>query len=82
MLGLYKTTDAGTTWTTAATSPNPLGGQGWYDNSITVHNTGPNIVVVADLIFMYPTNGGTTLTKKLTGQVFLQVIFLMQMFTG
>ncbi len=64
MLGLYKTTDAGTTWTTAATSPNPLGGQGWYDNSITVHNTDPNIVVVAGLDLYVSTNGGTTLTKK------------------
>lgn len=64
MLGLYRTTDGGTTWTTQATSPNPLGGQGWYDNSICVLPTDPNTVVVGGLDLYVSTNAGVTLTKK------------------
>lgn len=64
MLGLYKTTDGGSTWSTMATSPNPLGGQGWYDNAVTVHPTDPNTVVVGGLDIYVSTDGGTTLVKK------------------
>ncbi len=64
LLGLYRTTDGGTTWTLQASTPNYLGSQGWYDNAVTVNPTNPNIVVVGGLDLYVSTNGGTTLTQK------------------
>lgn len=64
LLGLYRTTDAGVTWTAQATTPNYLGTQGWYDNAVTVHATNPNIVVVAGLDLYVSTNGGSGLVQK------------------
>jgi photosystem II stability/assembly factor-like uncharacterized protein len=43
LLGMYKTTDAGDSWSRLANTPNYLGGQGWYDNSVIVHPSNPNI---------------------------------------
>ncbi len=64
LLGLYRTTDAGTTWTSMATTPNYLGSQGWYDNAVTVHPTNANLVVVAGLDLYVSTNGGSGLVQK------------------
>lgn len=64
LVGLYKTTDGGTTWTSQATSPNYLGSQGWYDNAVIVHPTDPNIVVVGGLDLYVSTTGGTGLVQK------------------
>ena len=64
LIGLYRTTDGGTTWTLQASSPNYLGTQGWYDNAVTVHSTDPNIVVVGGLDLYVSTTGGTGLVQK------------------
>jgi photosystem II stability/assembly factor-like uncharacterized protein len=64
LLGLYRTTDGGTTWTLQASSPNYLGSQGWYDNAVAIHPTNPNIVVVAGLDLYVSTTGGTGLVQK------------------
>ena len=64
LLGLYRTTNGGTTWTAQATTPNYLGSQGWYDNAVTVNTTDPNIVVVAGLDLYVSTTGGTGLVQK------------------
>jgi photosystem II stability/assembly factor-like uncharacterized protein len=64
LLALSRTTDGGTTWTTMATSPNPLGTQGWYDNAIVVKPSDPNSVLVGGLDIYLSTNSGTTLTQK------------------
>ena len=64
LLGLYRTTDGGTTWTLQASSPNYLGSQGWYDNAVIVHPTDPNIVVTGGLDLYVSTNGGVTLIQK------------------
>jgi photosystem II stability/assembly factor-like uncharacterized protein len=64
LLGLYRTTDAGTTWTLQASSPNYLGSQGWYDNAVTVNPTDPNIVIVGGLDLYVSTTGGTGLVQK------------------
>ncbi len=64
LLGLYRTTDGGTTWTLQASSPNYLGSQGWYDNAVTINPTNPNIVVVAGLDLYVSTTGGTGLVQK------------------
>jgi photosystem II stability/assembly factor-like uncharacterized protein len=41
--GMFKTTDAGDSWVKLESTPNYLGGQGWYDNCVAVHPTNPNI---------------------------------------
>ena len=61
--GLYKTTDGGTTWT-LINSTNYVSGQGWYDNTIAVHPTNPNLALCAGLDIYKSGNGGTTLTQK------------------
>ncbi len=63
LLGLYQTTDGGTTWTSQATSPNYLDGQGWYDNAVCVKPTDANTVIVGGLDIYRSTTGGTSLTK-------------------
>src|SRR5436190_1818192 len=46
LLGVYKTTDAGTTWTRLNTSQftSTWGTQLWYDNTIRVSPVDPNVV--------------------------------------
>lgn len=63
LVGLYRTTDDGNNWTAQATTPNYLGTQGWYDNSITVKPTDANVVIVGGLDVYISTTGGTALTK-------------------
>ncbi|MBM2840969.1 MAG: hypothetical protein HW412_1497 [Bacteroidetes bacterium] len=64
LLGLYRTTSAGATWTLQNSTTNYLGSQGWYDNAITVHSTNPDIVVVGGLDVYTSSNAGVTLTKR------------------
>lgn len=64
LLGLYKTTDGGANWTQQASSPNYLGGQGWYDNAVCVKTGDPNTVIAGGLDVYSSTNSGTTLTQK------------------
>jgi len=64
LLGLYKTTDGGTTWILQASTPNYLGSQGWYDNAVIVNPTNPDIVVVGGLDLYVSTTGGTGLVQK------------------
>jgi photosystem II stability/assembly factor-like uncharacterized protein len=64
LVGLYRTTDGGATWTQQASSPNYLGSQGWYDNAVTIHPTDPNIVVVGGLDLYVSTTGGTGLVQR------------------
>jgi len=67
--GLYRSADAGLTFTTRSTSPNILdwscngsgnGGQGWYDLSITADPVNPEIIFVGGVNVWKSTNGGTT----------------------
>ena len=68
LLGMYKTTDGGTTWSLLGATPNYLGGQGWYDNTVVVDPGDPN-VCLAGGVFPYDAshkgvirtlNGGTS----------------------
>ena len=36
LLGMYRTADGGVTWSQLTTTPEYLGGQGWYDNCLAV----------------------------------------------
>jgi photosystem II stability/assembly factor-like uncharacterized protein len=64
LLGLYRTTDGGATWTLQASSPNYLGSQGWYDNAVIVHPANPDLVVVGGIDLYVSTNGGSGLVQK------------------
>lgn len=69
--GVYRSTDAGQTWTLRASSPNLLGylstgsdegGQGWYDLAIAVHPQNAETVYVGGVNVWRSTNGGTNWT--------------------
>jgi len=64
LLGLYRTTDAGISWTLQASSPNYTSSQGWYDNAVTVNPTNANLVVVGGLDCYVSATGGTGLVQK------------------
>jgi photosystem II stability/assembly factor-like uncharacterized protein len=64
LLGLYRTTDAGTTWTLQASTPNYLGSQGWYDNVVTVIPGNPNNVLAGGIDIYISNDAGVTLIKK------------------
>jgi photosystem II stability/assembly factor-like uncharacterized protein len=70
LLGMYKTTDGGTTWTLLSGTPNYLGTQGWYDNAVVVDPLDAN-VCIAGGVYPYDantkgvirtTNGGSSWT--------------------
>lgn len=70
LLGLYKTTDGGNSWTQLTQTPDYLYPQGFYDHCIIVDPTNPNIVYAGG-VFPYSqsyhglvmtTDGGSTWT--------------------
>jgi photosystem II stability/assembly factor-like uncharacterized protein len=76
LLGMYRTADGGTTWTKLIKTPNYLGAQGWYDNTVAVDPTNPNICIAGGV---YPydnlhnglirtTNSGTKWTDVTFGR--------------
>jgi uncharacterized protein (TIGR03437 family) len=65
LLGIYKTTDGGTTWTrlpVPASMAVLWGNQLWYDNPICVHPTDPNVVYSGGVQIFRTLDGGTTWT--------------------
>ncbi len=72
MLGIWKTTNAGQSWTQVTTpltsnqhnrnqgNTTALGSQGGYAHALIVHPTDPNIVFVGGLDIYKTTNGGNT----------------------
>jgi uncharacterized protein (TIGR03437 family) len=62
LLGVYKTSDAGTTWTKLNTGAlaGTWGGQLWYDNTIRVSPKDPNVVWAGGLGVLRSLDGGTT----------------------
>ena len=64
---IYKTTDGASSWTDTNLASNPssgigryLGGQGWYDNTIVVSPTDPNLVIAGGVGYVRTTDGGNT----------------------
>jgi hypothetical protein len=64
LLGIYRTTDAGGSWSLQASTPNMYGGQGWYDIVCEVHPTNPDVVFSAGLDLYKSSNGGTSWSQK------------------
>lgn len=64
LLGVYKTTDGGTTWTMQNNSTNYLGTQGWYDNALAIKPGSTTTIVTGGLDLYSSTNSGVTLSKK------------------
>ena len=68
-LGLYRSQDAGLTWTLRSSSPNLLGwsstgsdtgGQGWYDLAIAVSPDDKDIIYTGGVNIWRSNNGGTS----------------------
>ena len=62
-LGLYKTTNFGTSWTNADPDyeiDNGTGGFSWYFGQVRIHPTNPNMIYALDVAFMRSSNGGNT----------------------
>jgi photosystem II stability/assembly factor-like uncharacterized protein len=75
LLGMYRTTNGGSSWTKKASTPNYLVGQGFYDNTLAVSPSDPN-VCYAGGVFPYSgndsgiiktTNGGSQWTDVTIG---------------
>lgn len=64
LLGLYKSSDGGATWTLQNSTTNYLGTQGWYDNGLAIKPGTTDFIVTGGLDLYSSTNSGTTLTKK------------------
>jgi photosystem II stability/assembly factor-like uncharacterized protein len=64
LLGVYKTTDGGVSWTLQNSTTNYMGTQGWYDNALAIKNGSTTTIVTGGLDLYSSTNSGTTLTKK------------------
>jgi photosystem II stability/assembly factor-like uncharacterized protein len=61
--GLYKSTDAGITWSQVSTV-NYVGGQGWYNNVVAIKPDNPNIVFASGIDLYKSTTGGPDLVQK------------------
>lgn len=65
---LLRSTDAGASWTQQSNTPNILewydgfntGGQGWYDLTLLIHPTNPDILYTGGINLWSSTDGGVT----------------------
>ena len=64
LLGVYKTTNAGASWTLQANTPNFYAGQGWYNLVMAVHPTNPAIVYSSGLDCYKSSDSGVNWTRK------------------
>ncbi len=63
---IYKTTDAGMTWTDLTAVPNSyLGDQSYYDNAITVSPNDPNVVISGGVGYVRTGDGGISFSQAL-----------------
>ena len=67
LLGFYKSTTGGASWTQLTNTPNYCGGQCWYDNTIGVSPVDPNFVIVGGQYDYSPGSGGSAALRSLDG---------------
>jgi uncharacterized protein (TIGR03437 family) len=60
LLGLFRTTDGGTTWLRNSTAPDYCQPQCFYNNTLAVHPKNPNLVIAGGLYIYRTTNGGAS----------------------
>lgn len=60
MLGVYRSWNAGDNWENVSPAANYMGGQGWYNNVLTVDPSDPNVVFAGGVKLMKSINGGTS----------------------
>ncbi|MDH7514812.1 MAG: T9SS type A sorting domain-containing protein [Bacteroidota bacterium] len=58
LLGVFKTTDAGLTWSRLPVPFDYMVSQGWYDNIVGVHPTNPDIVYAGGVKLIRSSDGG------------------------
>jgi hypothetical protein len=66
--GLFKSTNAGTSWAAVASQPqlsgsNYIQNQGWYSHDVIVAPTTVNTVYVSEIDMLKSTNGGSTFSQ-------------------
>ncbi len=66
LLGLYKTTNSGSTWTQLTTAPNYCNPQCWYDMALAVAPNNANVVFGTGA-YQYSTNSQTTVIRTTDG---------------
>lgn len=60
LLGVFKSVDAGATWTKLPVPFDYMISQGWFDNIIGVHPTNPDIVYAGGVKLIRSSDGGAT----------------------
>lgn len=63
LLGVFKSTDAGATWTKLTVPFDYMTSQGWYDNIMGVHPENPDIVYAGGVKLIFSTDGGASWTR-------------------
>lgn len=56
---IWRTDDGGTSWRKLGHTDAYLGGQGWYDNTISIRPGGTDFIIAAGVYYVFTTNGGT-----------------------
>lgn len=69
MLGVFKTEDVAASFSDISPSENVLGGQGWYDNVISVCPLYPDIVLLGGIDLWRTTDGGSNWNKITSADV-------------
>jgi uncharacterized protein (TIGR03437 family) len=67
LLGMYRTTDSGATWTRLSV-PDFCAPQCWYSMPIAVHPTNQNLLLTGGLFLLRSLNGGATWSNVYAGQ--------------
>ncbi len=63
LLGIWKSINGGGSWTKLPPSAASCGTQCWYNMTIAVHPTDPNVVLFGGVSLFRSVNGGTTFTR-------------------
>lgn len=65
--GFWRSTNGGSSWTQMSTGSNACDGQCWYNMTIAVHRTNPDIVYRGTILIFRSANGGSTWTQLING---------------